>query len=126
MGPGIWDQTVPTDFVETPCLMGCATPFTSSNVELVAAPEVSAVSPSSWTAGATVQVTLTGQNFIYGSTVAVNSANVTVSGVKILSASRLIATLTISPGTPVGLYDVTVSSANGISDAVIFSITRAR
>ncbi|MEO8368200.1 MAG: M23 family metallopeptidase, partial [Candidatus Solibacter sp.] len=122
IGPGIWDQSVPTDFVETPCLLGCSTPYSSSNIELVAAPQLTAITPSTWTAGSAVQVTLTGQNFIYGSTVSVSNPSIAVSGAKILSATRLTAVLTIPAGTPEGPYFVTVSSSNGFSDAAGFSV----
>ena len=32
-GPGVWDQSVPTDFSETPCAMDCPLVYTSANVE---------------------------------------------------------------------------------------------
>ena len=125
VGPGVWEQSVPTDFDETPCLIGCFSAYTSENVELVPAPMLNAVTPSTWTAGSTVQVTLQGQNFTYGSTVAIDGSGVGVSGVQLLSPTRIAATLTIAAGTPAGTFHLTVSTANGTSNQTVFTVITA-
>ena len=122
IGPGVWEQSIPTDFVETPCLLGCATSYTSSNIELAPTPAINSIVPSSWTPGSSVQVTLTGQSFVFGSAVSIDAVGVTVSGVTVLGPNRILATFSIPAGIAQGTYNVTVTSANGSGNSIPFQV----
>ncbi len=121
-GPAPWEQSVPTDFVELPCLLGCASAYQSANVELAGPPTLASVSPDNSIAGSNVQVTLTGANFVYGSTVNVSGSSITVSGVSLTSGSRITATFSVAGAAAAGSYSVTVTTPNGTSNSVPFNV----
>ena len=122
VGPGVWEQSIPTDFTETPCVLGCTASYQSSNIELAPPPSVTALTPSSWIAGSNVQLTLTGQNFTYGSTVSVCGTGITVGGVSVVSPTRMTVMLSVAGGTSPGPYSVTVTSSNGTSNSAPFTV----
>ena len=75
-----------------------------------ASPKVSSLSPAAGTVGTAQSVTITGLNFVAGSTVVVGSA--TATAVTVVSATSITATF---PALQSGIYNVTVSSPNGQS-----------
>ena len=125
IGPGVWEQSVPTDFAETPCAMGCPAAYSSSNTELAPAPTLLTLVPSRWTAGSTVTVTVSGRDFVFGSTAAVAAAGITVTAVSVLSPTRIAMTLNIAGGVSPGAYNVTVTSSNGASNSIPFQVIAA-
>ena len=90
--------------------------------ETPAAPTLTGISPASGLQGASVDVTLTGTNFIDGATVAVSGAGLTVSAISVDSATIIAATFAIDAGAATGARDVTVTTASGTTDAVSFTI----
>ncbi|MCZ2078833.1 MAG: peptidoglycan DD-metalloendopeptidase family protein [Bryobacterales bacterium] len=125
IGPGVWDQSIPTDFEETPCLLGCASTYQSSNFEIAPAPSLAGITPASAPAGFTVDVTLTGTGFVYGSTVNVSGTGVTVSNASLASGTQITATLSIGVAAVPGTYNITVTTRNGISNPAPFTVTAA-
>jgi len=123
IGPGVWDQSIPTDFEETPCLLGCASTYQSSNFEIAPAPSLAGITPASAPAGFTVDVTLTGTGFVYGSAVNVSGTGVTVSNASLASGTQITATLSIGVAAAPGTYNITVTTRNGISNPVPFTVT---
>ncbi len=87
------------------------------------APVLSSVTPNTGAQGGTVNVTLSGSNFIAGSTVAVSGTGVTPSAFTVVSATQVTATFAIAAAATTGAHNVTVTSANGTSGAVTFNVT---
>jgi hypothetical protein len=96
-----------------------AVPFT---VNPQPPPSLSAVAPAGGIVGTSVAVTLTGANFLAGSTVSAGTSGITVSGVSVLSATQITATFTIAAATAPGSYGVTVTDSAGTSGAVPFTV----
>jgi hypothetical protein len=88
-------------------------------------PTLSLVSPASGVQGTTVPVTLTGTNFVAGSTVVVSNSGITVSGVTVVSATEITATFTIAPSAALGAANVSVTTGGGTSGTVSFTVTNA-
>jgi len=114
-GPVVWSQAVPTDFENTPCLMACYSSYLSNNVELAPAPALNALQPASGLAGGSVAVSLSGSDFLYGTTLTVGGAGVTGGAVAVNSATQATATLVVAPGAALGPRDVTLTTARGMS-----------
>lgn len=87
------------------------------------APTLSSVSPASGAQGADVPVTLSGSNFVAGATVNVGGGGVTVSNVNVSSSTQITATLTIAAGAPLGPVNVSVTTSNGTSGTVAFTVS---
>lgn len=86
-------------------------------------PTLASLSPSSGAQGTAVGVTLTGTNFVAGATsVAVSGGGVTVSDVKVVSATSLTATLKLDANATLGGRAVTVRTIAGPSSAVTFTV----
>src|SRR5205823_5393900 len=75
--------------------------------------------------GAVVAITLAGTNFVSGATSIgiVPSGVITAGSINAASATSLTANFTIPAGAAVGSYSVTVTTANGTSNAVSFAVT---
>lgn len=86
-------------------------------------PVVTAISPASGAQGTSVQVTLTGNNFVAGATIAVSTAGVTASSITVVSPTQITATLTIAGTAAAGPASVTVTTPTGTSAPVTFTIT---
>jgi YVTN family beta-propeller protein len=87
-------------------------------------PTLTNISPSTGVQGTTVALTLSGTNFVPGATtVAVSGAGVTVTSVVVSSVNVITANFVIDPAAATGSRNVTVSTANGTSGSVSFSIT---
>ena len=103
---------------------GATTPVTFTVVN-PGTPVISSLSPSTQLRGSATPVTITGQNFVAGSTVAVVApANgLTVSGVTVVSTTSITATLTSATTATIGAHNITVTNAGGTSNAVPFNVT---
>jgi hypothetical protein len=88
-----------------------------------AAPTLTSVSPASGSPGTAVPVTLTGTNFIAGSTINISgAADVTVSNLTVVSGTSITATLTLAPAAALGARNVSVTTSGGTSGTVTFTI----
>jgi len=88
-------------------------------------PTVTSVSPNSGVAGNSVNVTFTGTNFIAGATVGVSGSGVSASNVSVVSATQITATLVIGAATAPGTYNLSVTTTNGTSNTVPFTVSTA-
>ena len=87
------------------------------------APTLTGLSPNQGTAGTTVVVSLTGTNFVAGSTtVNVSGGGVGVVSVTVNSGTSLTATLQIDPAAAAGPRTVTVTTGVGTSGGQTFTI----
>jgi hypothetical protein len=84
-------------------------------------PTLSGVSPLAGAQGANVNVTLTGTAFLAGMTVNAGSG-ITVSNVNVASSVSATATFAIASGAALGSRNVTVTTGNGTSGAVTFTV----
>ena len=82
----------------------------------------SSISPSFGTQGASVAVTISGANFVSPATINVGSG-IAVSGVNVVNSTQITATFAISDTAPLGGSNVTVTTINGTTDPVTFTIT---
>ena len=98
------------------------------NAPVPSAPTLTSVVPNLGTQGATVAVTLTGTNFVVGTTtVNVSGAGVTVNSVVVGSSTSLTATFVIDAAAVIGARSVTLTTAGGTSGGQTFtSIRRLR
>jgi uncharacterized membrane protein len=122
IAPAPWEQSIPTDFNELPCALSCTSTYTSANVEIAPPPTLATVQPPSEFAGSTIQVSLSGNSFVYGAGVNISGTGVTVSNVLLASSTRITATLTIAAGATAGTRNITVVTPNGTSNAVAFTV----
>jgi hypothetical protein len=86
------------------------------------APTLTSIAPNTGALGAIVPVTLTGSNFVAGATVAVSNPGVTVTGVNVVSATRITASFAIASNAAAGAANVTVTTGSGTSSAVVFTV----
>ena len=86
------------------------------------APTLTGINPASGVQGASVDVTLTGTNFLAGATVGASGTGVTVSNIVVASATSITARLTIAAGAATGARNVTVATAGGTSGGRTFTI----
>jgi hypothetical protein len=89
-------------------------------------PVLSSIAPNSGVQGTSVAVTLTGSNFQTGASVTVSGTGVSVSNVKVVSASQITATITLANNAVTGTRNVRVTTSAGTSGAVTFSVVRKR
>ena len=111
--PGVRDVTV-----TTPGGSSNSLPFTVTSP----APTIASISPASGDVGFNVEVTITGTNFTGGSTVAISGGDVTVAFVSVVDATTITATFQIGQFAAGGARNVTVTTADGTSNAVTFTI----
>ncbi|HEY3442610.1 MAG TPA: peptidoglycan DD-metalloendopeptidase family protein [Paludibaculum sp.] len=122
-GPAVWSQAIPTDFEDTPCLMACTSIYPSKNVELAPAPAIALIQPVSALQGSTVNVTFTGSDYLYGTTLAVNGSGVTAGTVSVVSATQATATLVVAPDAVLGPRDLILTTARGSSQPLQFQVS---
>ena len=70
-------------------------------------------------------VTLTGTNFVSPATVSTTNSGIAVSGVTVVSSTRITATFSIGASAALGAANVTVTSSGGTSGAVAFTVYQA-
>jgi hypothetical protein len=88
-------------------------------------PTLASVSPSSGVQNSSVAVTLTGTNFVSPATVSTTNSGIAVSGVTVVSSTRITATFSIGASAALGAANVTVTSSGGTSGAVAFTVYQA-
>jgi hypothetical protein len=85
------------------------------------APTLTALSPNSASAGASVPVTITGSNF--NTDVVINAgSNITVSNVTLVSTTQMTATFTVAAGAAPGARNVIVSTPGGTTPPLSFTV----
>ena len=90
---------------------------------VVAIPVLSSIAPAFGLAGNSVQVTLTGSDFVPGATtVLASGTDVTVSTVSVTNAATLTAMFTIAGGATSGFRSVRVTTVGGTSNALHFTV----
>ncbi|HTU69106.1 MAG TPA: hypothetical protein VMF11_02205 [Candidatus Baltobacteraceae bacterium] len=110
-------------FDVNPTISASASGFTTANAEVAfPAPTLTALSTPSGMAGTALSETVTGTNFVSGSTTVAVNANVTVSSVNVTSPSSLTATFVIGGGAPFGQQNVTARTNNGASNTYSLDI----
>jgi hypothetical protein len=87
-----------------------------------AAPTVTAISPAIGLKGTTVNVTLTGSNFVSGSTIVNPITGVTITNTTVVNATSLTATFAVAAAAQSGARNVTVTTAEGTSAPVTFTV----
>lgn len=86
------------------------------------APTLTSVTPNSGKVSELVSVTLTGTNFISGATVNVSGSNVQVLNVQVANSTTITADFGIDPTAATGARTVTVTTSEGTSAAVPFTV----
>ncbi len=86
------------------------------------APTFSAMSAWSGSAGTTVSETLTGTNFVAGSTTIAPPAGITITGVSVTNSTTLAANFVVGAATTFGTHNITVTTSNGASGTQPFSV----
>ena len=86
-------------------------------------PALQSISPDRASPGQTLTVTIEGRGFVYGSTVNVGGAPITVRNVQTVTSTRIIATLAIAPNAPPGPVNISVSTYGVTTNAVMFTIS---
>ena len=110
-------------FDTNPTITANATGFTAATVTLhFPAPTLTALSAATGAAGNTLSETLTGANFVNGSTTVTAGANVTVNSVTVTSSTSLTASFVIAGSATFGSQNVTVTTNNGASNAYSLDI----
>ena len=85
------------------------------NLTAAPSPTLGSVAPINGSQGQTINVTLTGTNFVNGATVNVSGTGVNVGTVTANSATSLTATLTIASNATLGPRNISVTTPNGTS-----------
>jgi hypothetical protein len=86
-------------------------------------PTLTSITPPAGIEGTTVAVTLTGTNFVPGSTVAISGTGVTAQNVTVVNATTITANLVIAQGTTLGPRAVSVATATcGTTGTVTFTV----
>jgi cytochrome c peroxidase len=85
-------------------------------------PTLTSTSPNTGAQNTSVNVTLTGTNFVPGGTTINPGGGVAVNNTNVVSASSMTATFVIAPEAQVGARNVTVTTGNGTSNPVVFTV----
>ncbi len=104
--------------VTTPAGTSNAVPFT---INPPLTPTLSSINPNTGQLGATVTVTLTGNN-LSGATAVNAGPGVTINGINVASATQITANFAIAVNASTGSQNVTVTTPAGTSNAVTFTI----
>jgi len=83
------------------------------------APAISSVSPTSGHQGTTIDVTVTGSNFVSGATVTFSGTGITKNSTTFTDSSHITVNITISPSATVSSRDVTVTNPDAQSDTCV-------
>ncbi|HUA10021.1 MAG TPA: hypothetical protein VMA98_12215, partial [Candidatus Acidoferrales bacterium] len=110
-------------FDANPTISASASGFTTANATVhFPAPTLTALSAVSGVAGNTVSETVTGTNFVSGSTSIAAGTNVTVSSVNVTSSTTLTASFVIGGAATFGLQNVSATTGNGTTGTFPFAI----
>src|SRR5208283_4241344 len=85
-------------------------------------PTLTSVSPNSGVQGNSVNVTLTGTNFVAGAAINFGGAGVTVASVVVASATSITAQFQLAAGAALGGQNVSVTTAGGTTGNQTFSV----
>lgn len=107
-------------YVRTPT--GTAWEYFTVLTGVSAVPALTSISPASGNVGFNVPVTITGTSFTGGASVAISGGDVTISGVTVVNSTTITATFQIGQFAAGGARNVTVTTADGTSNAVTFTI----
>ncbi|HKD05319.1 MAG TPA: IPT/TIG domain-containing protein [Bryobacteraceae bacterium] len=88
-------------------------------------PTLSSIGPSSGAQGSSVNVTLTGTNFIGSASLNISGTGITASNVTIANATSITATLTIAATATAGAYAISVTTPGGTSATQAFTVNAA-
>ena len=88
-------------------------------------PALQSISPNRASPGQTIAVTIEGRGFVYGSTINVGGALITVRNVETVTSTQIIATFVIAPNTLPGPVNISVSTYGVTTNAVTFTISRS-
>jgi hypothetical protein len=90
----------------------------------VVVPTLTSITPNSGIKGTVVNVTLVGTNLTGATAVSISGTGVTVSAFHLVNSTTVTATFTISNSllTPTGARTVTVTTPNGITNSVTFTV----
>jgi hypothetical protein len=92
------------------------------NVPSPVGPTLTSIAPPAGMQGTTVVGTLTGTNFLPGSTVAISGAGVTVQDVTVLNATTITAGFVINEAAALGPRSVTATTTAGTTGPVTFTV----
>src|SRR6202049_2640286 len=85
-------------------------------------PVLNSLTPASGGAGNSVPVTLTGANFVAGASLSSSNTSLSFSNVNVVSSTQITATFTVAANATPGNAPVMVTTGNGTSNAVGFTI----
>src|SRR6202049_4458096 len=85
-------------------------------------PVLNSLTPASGGAGNSVPVTLTGANFVAGASLSSSNTSLSFSNVNVVSSTQITATFTVAANATPGNAPVTVTTGNGTSNALGFTI----
>jgi hypothetical protein len=85
-------------------------------------PVLSTLSPAGGGAGNSVPVTLTGANFLPGASLSSSNTSLSFSNVNVVSATQITATFTVAANATPASAPIMVTTANGTSNAVAYTI----
>ena len=85
-------------------------------------PTLSSIAPSTGGRGTTVPVTLTGTNLTGATAITVSGNGVSVSGISVVNSTTVTANFAISGSASLSPRSVTITTANGTSNAVTFTV----
>jgi hypothetical protein len=101
---------------------GTSNPVTFT-VTLPPPPTLTSINPASGVQGNSVNVTLTGTNFISGATVNFSGAGVVVANTVVVSGTSITAQFQIAANAAVGAQNISVTAAGGTSGSVTFTVS---
>lgn len=80
---------------------------------------ISTVSPATGYLGDTLTLTITGQNFVSGATVAFSGSGITVNSATVNSSTQMTVSITIASGASTGARNITVTNPDNIASTMI-------
>jgi hypothetical protein len=103
-------------------VMTAATTASNAVTFTITGPTLTSISPTTGTHGTTVAVTLTGTSLSGATRVNVSGSGVTASGIQVLNDTKITANLTINTGAAHTPRNVTVTTPNGTTGSVAFTV----
>ncbi len=116
------NATVGSDNVTVTSTGGTSNGVAFTVTSTAPAPVLTSISPNSGGAGNSVPVTLTGANFMAGASLSSSNPSLSFSNVTVVSSTQITATFSIAANATLGSAPITVTTSNGTSNAVGFTI----